>query len=238
MLDRSSGGSRREASIAESMSTFSTNAPSIRSCPVGAGRPRMRRPGEQMSLAGSGQSVRGGGPPVRPIRPHRPWAPRRRAREEPAPPGRPRQRRRDPPVRPRTRPVAIGSGGPSDRARARAGLADRRHRPPAAASGGRRCGLSRPVRRSASSSSLLSRRRPRASLESRYFDGRPVLLGDAAQEWAGLRDMVDRLASLAEVLPPVIGAKTSVHRRSATAGRRHQADRVQERARMLPTMPG
>jgi hypothetical protein len=72
----------------------------------------------------------------------------------------------------------------------------------------------------------------RASLESRYFDGRPVLLGDAAQEWAGLRDMVDRLASLAGVRPPVIGARTSGHRRStAAAGRRHRADRVQERAR-------
>lgn len=30
------------------------------------------------------------------------------------PPGRPGQRRRDPPVRARTLPVAIGSGGPSD----------------------------------------------------------------------------------------------------------------------------
>jgi hypothetical protein len=73
----------------------------------------------------------------------------------------------------------------------------------------------------------------RASLESRYFDGRPVLLGDAAQEWAGLRDMVDRLASLAGVRPPVIGARTSGHRRSAAAGRRHRADRVHERARTL-----
>ena len=73
--------------------------------------------------------------------------------QEPAPPGRPRQRRRDPPVRPRTRPVAVGAGGPADRARARDGLADRRHRPPAAAPGGRRCGLSRgprcPLRRPA-----------------------------------------------------------------------------------------
>ena len=41
---------------------------------------------------------------------------RRGARQEPAPPGRPRQRRRDPPVRPRTRSVALGAGRPADRA--------------------------------------------------------------------------------------------------------------------------
>ncbi len=72
-------------------------------------------------------------------------------RQEPAPPGRPRQRRRGPPVRPRARPLAVGPGRPADRPGARARRPHRRHRAPAAASGGRRCGLSRgprcPVRR-------------------------------------------------------------------------------------------
>ena len=93
------------------------------------GRHPGRRRGHPALLLRGGQSLRPGGPAVRAVRPDR--EARRQPREEPAPPGRPRQRRRDPPVRPRARPVAIGAGGPADRARARAGLADRRHRPPA-----------------------------------------------------------------------------------------------------------
>lgn len=53
----------------------------------------------------------------------------------------------------------------------------------------------------------------RAALERRYFGGQEILLADAAEAWAELVEMVERLGTLAETIIPA-GRPTTGHRRS------------------------
>lgn len=72
----------------------------------------------------------------------------------------------------------------------------------------------------------------RAALERRYFDGRSVLFGDARAAWADLRDIVNRLVGLAELLGAT-GRQSAGGWSERRADVRSGADHGQARATIL-----
>ena len=74
----------------------------------------------------------------------------------------------------------------------------------------------------------------RGALERRYFDDQPILFTDATEAWAGLRDQVDRLIALAELLPVAMRAAGSPTDERATDSLAEQvADPAESRAAIL-----
>lgn len=72
----------------------------------------------------------------------------------------------------------------------------------------------------------------RTTLERRFFDGHDVLFADAATSWASHVDMVERLASLAEVLAST-GGPMARSRRSTRTASGSLTERVRERVAAL-----
>ncbi len=72
----------------------------------------------------------------------------------------------------------------------------------------------------------------RASLERRFFAGHDVLFADAATSWASHGDMVERLASLADVLASTGGLMARTRRSTRTASG-SLTERVRERVAAL-----
>jgi len=72
----------------------------------------------------------------------------------------------------------------------------------------------------------------RASLEGQYLDGQPALFADAVREWSSLRDQVDGITRLADMLPAVVGPSAMAHR-DEPMGEGSICDSVQARAREI-----